>query len=264
MLPDANNCMRRAIGNQYSKMLYEFGFKIRPIITTGAYAIVGTGSHSAARHLLIQKMHGKTISLSHAIDFGISEYEIEGKKYEKIEYDKVVYNKEAGILHIKKFTQAYYTDIVPKMSFPDKAKPNDHLELTLKKTFMGFNLSGHVDVWTGNSICDTKTGAKKMAYHSQLGGYGLLIGESMFKKLYINWLPRVSLSKPYPGTKIIAYDKKFAMTEAYTTIVRIIDAINKFKSTPKPSCFPANPNSYLCSEKYCRAYGTNFCEYYKI
>lgn len=262
-LPGFSHCMRREIASQYSDFLGEKGFSIPSAKKSFGYTLVGTGSHAACYHMLSEKIKKGVCSDKKSWEYGISELEKEIEKSGSVEYDKIVFNKDSAIKHIVRFTKVYLNDVASKMIFPESAKPEDHLELSLKNQIRNFKFSGHIDVYTGKSICDTKFSAKIKPYHSQLGGYGLLLGKENFDNLVVNNIPRVGLDKPYPGTTHTVYDKTFCLGEAWSIINRVIDCVGNFEVKRLPSCFPANPNSYLCSRKYCKAFGTDFCQYYK-
>ena len=261
-LPGFQNCMRREIASQYPEFLGESGFKFSGKKTTGAYSLVGTGSHAAGQYMLAEKIKKGVVSDKRSWEYGIAEFEKEFVKHEEVEFDKIIYNKDSAIKHIIRFTKIYFEDVASKIRFHADSKPENCLELSLKNQIRNYKISGHVDVYNGKTIFDSKFEAKIKPHHSQLGGYGLLIGKDNFNNLVVNNLPRVGLDKPYPGTTNIVYDKMFCMAEAWSIINRVIDCIEIFKEKRLPSCFPANPNSYLCSKKYCKAHGTKFCGYH--
>ena len=264
MIPDSQDCMRRAASNQYTDLLSDAGYEFSGEKRIGAYAPVGVGAHAAGEFILTSVIENGFIpSVNNSIQHAISVYETEFKKYDMVEFDDIIYSKDAGIDHVKRFARVYAADVAPRMRFPEGAKPKEHLELYLKNIYRGFEISGHVDVYTGRSICDTKTGKTVKSHQSQLGCYGLLLGEENFEGLVINHLPRVGLDKKYPGSKIIKYNKGFSLKEAFRGIDRIIDCVEKFKKDGRPESFPANPSSYICTKKYCKCYGTSFCEYRK-
>jgi hypothetical protein len=263
-LPGFNNCMRREIASQYPEFLEESGFKIPVQNRTGIYAPVGVGIHASINYMLTQKILGSE-DYTDPQQIGIEEYEKEFQKYDEIIFDTGTTNKENGSLQIQRITKVFYKEILPRMEFPENAKPEDHLEVKIEKQLenQGYKLTGRLDIITKNSIIEAKNGKKVNPYQAQLGGYGLLLGSDNFERMFLQNFPRTTLKKPYPGTTIVPYDKKFCMGEAWETIGRVINCIEDFKKKRQSRCFPANPNSYLCSAKYCKAFGTSFCGYHK-
>lgn len=78
-----------------------------------------------------------------------------------------------------------------------------------------------------------------------------------------HYLPRIATEKAYTGTIITDYDYDFSTNESWYKINELINCTEQFKKSGNAACFNANPESKLCSRKYCKAYGTNFCKYFK-
>lgn len=266
MLPNVLDCSRRAAANQFPELIEKAGFNLAPK-RTGIYTAVGAGTHAAIKNMLTHKIKtGELNSPEENVEAGVSKYETELKEAESIVYDDITHNQDAGKFQINRFVKFYQRDIAPRLAFPEGANPSDHIERYIERQLKGFKISGHIDVITLYSICDTKSGKTKRAYHSQLGGYANLVvadGGKAPRYLLCHYLPRVHIDKPYPGTKIVNYDVEFSMNEAWYTINQIIRDVNNFKDSQNPASFQANPQSTLCSPKYCRAFGTTFCKYHK-
>lgn len=266
MLPTVLDCTRRAAANQFSKLIDDAGYKLNER-TTGIYTILGTGTDAAINNMLTHKIKtGDLPSPENSIEAGVSKFEEEIKDAESIIYDDTTSNQDAAKFQIDRFVKFYQRDIAPRLAFPGNADPKDHIQKKVEMRLSGYQITGHIDLITLYSICDTKTGKALRAYHSQLGGYANLeVGQGGKKPKYliVHYLPRVNWRKSYPGTKIQLYDVEFSINESWYAINQIIRDLNNFKDTTNPACFPANPQSTLCARKYCRAYGTNFCKYHR-
>lgn len=265
MLPNVLDCMRRAAANSYGKMISDAGFKLNEK-RTGIYMMLGSGVHEANRSMLKNKIEtGSLGNVEDAIEVGINEYHTKINEAEDILYDNITINQKYGEYQLKQLTKMYYNDIAPRMEFPEGADPDSHLELYIESYIDNFLISGHVDVITKYSICDTKSGKTIRPYHSQLGGYAILFKTKTGKPpkyLLTHYLPRIHPDKIYPGTKINRYDVEFSMTEAWYLINQVMRDINNFQACWNPATFQANPQSMLCNKKYCRAYQTKFCKYH--
>lgn len=264
MLPNALDCCRRAAAGQFHDLLSDAGFTLNES-RKGIYTIVGDGTHKGTEHMLTQKIKTGTLPpVQESIDVGIAEYETKISDSTDLVYDATTPDQGNGKLQIYRFIKFFQRDIAPKLVFPENADPAKCLEVRIERTHKGFKISGTVDIRTEYSIVDTKSG-KERAHHSQLGGYANLSVSDGWEKpnnLLIGYLPRVHMDKPYPGTRIISYDVDFSMNEAWYLVNQLIRDVNNFKQSGNPACFQGNPQSTLCSEKYCRAYGTEFCKYY--
>lgn len=264
MLPTAQDCTRRAIAGQFRKIIIEAGYQLNEK-RKAVYTVMGVGTHSAGKFMLSNKITtGFLPSIDDCIEVGIDEYYKELSDSQDIIFDKITTNKKYGEYQIQQMVKYYYKDVAPKMVFPENINPDDYLEVELKVTLNGFEISGHVDVITLKSLCDTKSGALLRPYHTQLGGYENLAISNDYPKhehLIINHLPRVHPDKIYPGVKNVVYDVDHCINESWFLINQLIRDVKEFEKVGNPAIFQANPQSTLCNEKYCMAFGTDFCRY---
>jgi hypothetical protein len=264
MLPPYIDCPRKAAANQFVKLIKDAGYNIPVFKKSKIYAIIGTCTHTASEYLCTQKILNKPIS--GVEDFTLDKLTSEIKMSENLEYDAISPNQNHVITQLKRFIKIYKNDVLPKIVFPENALPGDYLELYLKAKIKGYNITGHIDLLTKYSVGDTKTGTLLKPCHTQVGGYDLLAdanGKTGYVNNIIIHMPRVHKDKRYPGTKIIKLDPGFCKLEAHSLILKIVDDLNKFKKNGDCRSFMANPQSMLCSRKYCKAYGTDFCGYFK-
>jgi hypothetical protein len=265
MLPNALDCCRRAVSGQFSELIEDAGYKLNEK-RNGIYSVVGTGTHTGVHNMLTHKIKtGELNSVDENIQAGIAEYEKKLKDSSDILYDDITYNQASGKFQIMRHVKYYQHDIAPRLVFPENAKPEDCLEIATEHTLKGFRISGHIDVRPIDSIRDTKSGKIMRPYHSQLGGYANLSITDGYKKpkyLIADYLPRVHMDKPYPGTKTECYPVDFSMNEGWYVINQLIRDVNNFKEAGNPAHFQANPQSTLCNEIYCRAFKTEFCKYH--
>jgi len=265
MLPNVSDCCRRAAASQFWGLIENAGFKLGER-SHGIYLSVGNGGHAAVKNMLTHKIKtGELNTPEENIEVGLQKYEDDIKEAEFLTYDGVTPNQDAGKFQISRFVKFYQRDIAPRLIFPEGADPAKHIEVYYEHRLKEFKISGHVDLITKFSICDAKGGKTVRAYHSQLGGYANLHvtdGGEKPKYLIVHYLPRVHMDKTYPGTKIELYDVDFSMNESWYLVNQLIRDVNNFKESGNPACFQANPQSTLCSRKYCRAHKTNFCKYH--
>ena len=138
------------------------------------------------------------------------------------------------------------------------------------KVTENIDLTGQSDVMTQEPgrIRDTKTGVAPRPNHAQLGGYKLIArsnGLPSPRELLEDFIPRVTLKKDQPPPVTTTYDPTIAEHAAHQVIDRMVQSLGEFEARvqsgakPPEYAFMANPNSMLCSEKWCPAYGTSFC-----
>ena len=48
------------------------------------------------------------------------------------------------------------------------------------------------------------------------------------------------------------------------TVRKIVQDVKLFRETQDPWSFVANPNSFLCSDKFCPAFGSKFCGAWRV
>ena len=266
MLQSSVDCCRRAASGQFQKLIGDDAGYALTQERTGVYTAMGTGAHAGVQNMRIHKiLHGSLNNVQENIDMAIWEYDKSLQETPDVLYDNITGNQDIGRLQIEQFVKHYQNDVAPFLKFPENADPAKHIERHIVLQLKGYKVSGHIDVTPTRSICDTKTGKALRACHTQLGGYANLAvsdGDEKPEQLIVHHLPRVSVGKPYPGTTTLSYPVDFCMNEAWYIINQLIRDVENFKASGNPACFQANPNSMLCNEKYCRAYGTKFCEYH--
>jgi len=260
MLPFYNDCPRKSLAQSYKKTIRLRGFKTdSPPKSIGA--AVGQGVHSATEQMhLAKKNTGEPGKLNDAQEIGIQAFRQEIN--EGAFFDDVTPNKNHAEKQIQAMSRYYFHVKIPEIEVEDT-------ELMLKaKINEEFLLTGKVDLIEKRPILhDTKTGKmERVNYMAQVGAYSLMMRSAgrPIEKILIDYLPRKSLGKKgYLGGYSYEYDKENSEVAAMNVIKIIIRDYEAFLREGDPSVVPANPNSMLCSSKFCPAYGTDFCEYTK-
>ena len=152
---------------------------------------------------------------------------------------------------VENLSLAFYHDALPDI---DPLELETSLSLDLNEEF---SLSGHPDIISRPGIDDLKFGGVKRRYQAQVGAYAYLAmksGRTKPGELRIIHIPRTPIAKPQGLTEITRYDVSDCIHEASDVVRTIANQLKHFLSTCDPSCFPANPASILCSNKYCPAF----------
>ena len=152
-------------------------------------------------------------------------------------------------------TRLYHDKVAPEI------KPIAVEEYLKAEIEDGFVLSGHVDVTEEFDLHDLKTGKNQRANQAQYGAYALLRRShgGNANKLVEDYIRRVSVRSVQPDPEHVIYDGARAERQAMATVKKIITDVKLFRETKDPWSFVANPNSFLCGDKWCPAFGTKFC-----
>lgn len=258
MLPSFFDCPRREIIKIIPDTMESAGFKFQPRDQVVA-AIVGTATHAAAEELIkLKKEAGESadVHIDMAIGKGIDSFYDQSSESEGIIYDDITNNNNTAEAQIRQLTGFYKHGILPFIE-SDSALT----EVSLEATINGIDVTGHADIISQHDLRDFKS-SKKQNYLAQLGMYSILNramgGED--KDLYVDFLPRTSIDKPFTGKTIVKYNRTIAEKVAISTIEHVKFNVELFNKTGDPYSIPANPKSMLCSNKYCTAFNTSFCK----
>jgi len=250
-----NDCPRRNFANAYKHLVKNAGYDLRERgkLVSGAF---GTSVHAAAAHAMRQKLSNLRVDEDDLNDVCVAKFDEEIA--DGVSWDQSSKNRENAIKQMKACIASYVYDVLPSIK---DVESFERLDLAMVKTDK--NLSGHADLVTKTSIRDIKTGRSGDGCHGQMGGYALLQLANTDKlpdELIVDHIPRSAVTKPYPGAVAIKYDVRVCVAEAATMIDIISRTIDEFVKKPGPILIPANTMSILCGEKYCTAFGTDYCE----
>jgi hypothetical protein len=254
-IPSYADCPRRSAAKAFGRLATDAGFEFKKS-PAGIGAAVGTAVHSAADYIMQEKIKTDVLgNLKNAVEIGIEGFKKEIS--DGVVWDTSTENQNAAEKQIDRLSNSFYAEIAPII------KPKN-TEINYRAAIAeGFELTGRIDLEDcDESVHDWKTGAVLHSYHGQMGCYSLLKKSVALipKELIIHYLPRVSIKKNYPGAQHIPYDRALCERAAWATLQIIMRDIKNFRRTQNPWSFAANPMSMLCSEKFCPAYKTQFCE----
>jgi hypothetical protein len=168
-------------------------------------------------------------------------------------YDNKTGNLNTAENQVRSYIKSYHAAILPIIE-------PVAVEQTIEKEILpGFTITGTPDIREAHCIRDEKTGIKAHGHEAQLGCYSILsrlngLGHDF--NLVIDHAPRNRIS-----FQTITLDREVCEAQAKHVVRLIIDQWRAFGKTNDPDSFPANPASFLCSEKYCQCYNTEFCKY---
>lgn len=265
------DCPRRGATRLFWSEIVAAGYRLRST-RRGIGAIVGTAVHSAAAAVFGEKAKsGSLPPESVALDATAEALNLQIGG-EPIEYDGprgATHNRAEAETQALRMTRIYFRTVAPSV---DPIMIEERLEAEVAP---GLVLSGQPDLVARepHAIRDLKTGARQGTHAPQIGGYALLVRSHGYQidEAAIDWLPRTAVGKPQPDPVSIAVKLTQAETAAARILAHIASDLETFRYgddkhrilTGDPWSFPANPNSNLCGEKWCSAWGTDFCHEWK-
>lgn len=252
------DCARRWAASHLSELIKDAGYTLRQTPRTIG-AAVGTAVHAGAAHVLNHKIKtGTTGAIKDAAEVAIVAYKEEVGSHEII-MDQASPNGQSAETQVQRMTGAYHGQVAPGI----KAVWVEHrLEARLSPRFI---VAGTADVCEDGGMRDTKTGIIRRAHWPQFGTYSLL-GRShglSVRTFHEDYIKRGSMKKPQPAPESFKYDVKVAEQMAASIFSHIEDGVTRFQTTLNPWEFMPNPSSMLCSDRYCPAWGTDFCRAHK-
>lgn len=253
-LPTYADCARRAAASLFTRQINEAGFDIRQT-KQSIGGIVGTQFHKTAAEVLKARMEGET-------DF----YKLVNRAMKRVdpaefeqptEWDQTTPDQEAAESALEKITRAW---LPLGMTLQPRA-----VERELRQDLDdGFELLGHVDVITADGwVRDHKTGHVKPEPQAQLGAYALLAekhGLGPISHVAADWVKRVGKNTAQVAPVTLQYEAAECKSAANRVVDQIKQDFSAFQQSGNPWEFMANPQTMMCSEKYCPAWGTKFCK----
>jgi hypothetical protein len=198
-------------------------------------------------------------------------------KDEGATFDRETPDLRAAESQVLAMTRAYYYGVAPKV---EPVIVERRLEADVGFTVQPMVLTGQQDVLAREPgrVRDLKTGKNRSNHKPQLGSYALLakshpevLGGVEINGAVEDFVQRVSAKKVANGEQppAVSYVHDLAGAErAAVAVLRMIDSHltvfragdpSRYVLPGDPWAFPANPSSKLCSEKWCAAWGTEFC-----
>lgn len=215
---------------------------------------VGTACHAGVESLLLSKLEGLTPNVRHAQEFAIETLK-EQLQDSEIAMDNETSNINEAIQQVAQITKIYEKYVLP---FRDPKIIEDRFNFIAGRV----EFSGQLDLQLQNGdISDLKTSKKLGIYFPQLGGYSIAMkrnGKEVGEHVEIVHIPRLKLKKD-PYARVVKYNTSASERVALSYMMQIQDTYERFLDDNNPDIFKANPSSTICSDKYCRAYGTDFC-----
>lgn len=252
------DCPRRTASRIFKREIEAAGYKLRETaVSIGA--IIGTAMHNSAAFALENKQ--KTGVLPSVRDFNEKCVDSINTEFNSSEIilDQITKSKndaEKQTLRVSNSLKNNVLDFVTPVFIENRleAKFNDRIKLT-----------GQVDVNVETGVVDWKSGRFSRQNGAQYGAYLMLanahkMGDFEATEFFVK---RVAQNTEQPAPQKIQYDGDICKKQASAVLKKIDRDLQDFIETGDKFSFLANPQSMLCSDKFCPAWGTNFCTEHK-
>ncbi len=219
-------------------------------------AVVGTAVHAAVHHLAVLGDPDPDFSVAHSIALGAMDAEIAESPDHVIQYDPVTPDRKTAEAQLGSMVQLYWRLVGRKHRWT-------HAEYKMRVPLerqRGFFLVGSLDGFTQDSwLPDTKTGKQDRPHPMQLSAYSWLLSETtgMIPKRLSHVFLKREVDGPRPA--IFDYNIEQVETLAWNRINATVDRLAEFINDGDPGIFRANPDSDLCSRRFCSAFDTELC-----
>lgn len=264
--PGWRDCARREAAKMFRRELIGFGYDDLRTPATHIGAHVGTGVHGGvAEGFREKKETGLLAPADRALEASMAAYD-DAVERQGVTWDEITGNRNDAQHAIGRMLMSY------RETLADQIIPMT-IEERLETAYApGFIISGQADltglVADGAGLRDTKTGRIRRNNLTQYGCY-VLQHRAYDVTVYSfteDFVQRVGRRKEQPPPISTEISLAAATREAWAVLQDIERAWNEFMRRLNDDtgdwpegAFPANPNSMLCSEKFCPAYRTKFC-----
>lgn len=266
-LPGYADCARRSAARMFWEEIIAVGFTLNTT-PRGIGSSVGTSVHAAAAMMLKEKMTtGSLTPVSACTDLAIDTYRVE--TLDGVLFDRETPASSVAEAQVRRMVEAYARVIAPQI---EPIMVEERLEAD---TGYGIILTGQSDVLAREEgrLRDLKTGKKQSIHSAQLGAYSLLSKSHGYdvRTACVDFVQRVSAKSDQPDPVVTPYDIAQCETAAVNTLRHIAGDLQTFREGNEALgimpgdawAFAANPQSILCSAKFCPAFNSTFCHEHK-
>ena len=244
----------------FPRLLEDAGFYLRQEVTNIG-AATGTATHAGAFHSLAHKLdHGELAAKDEVEHVALDT--LKERVQDGVKWDATTPNLNTGEKQVLRQTLAYLRNVAPKLN---PISVESRLNATDPET--GFMISGQADAVVTDDVKlhDLKTGVVRRSNAAQYGTYSRLLRAHGHVCVGIveDYVQRANIKKPQPAPEAIEYDLRRSEALSARILKQIRRDLDDFEATGNEDAFLTNPNSMLCSDTFCPAWGTPFCKDHK-
>lgn len=266
--PQAPDCERRWAARNIAPEIEAAGYKLRQTLKHIGAAI-GQATHAGIAHIMKKRIETglwsvRTTRRGHreieADDVSLTTFVKEMQDspiiWDDVTADPLTAEKQI-LRQVRSYGQFAMGRFIPAMV--ETRKEAKHPS--------GLIASGKTDIVVAQpaKLIDVKSGRHQRANGAQYGGYSRILRAhgNPVDALEEHYLERAPLRKEQPEPIIISLDLGVAERAFDRIMFRIASCLKDWRKTGDPGAFIANPQSMLCNEKFCPAWGTNWCHEWK-
>lgn len=263
-LPTMPDCQRRFAARHLRDVIASAGYQLAPETLRHVGAAVGTAVHAGVAITLKAKMlTGELGNATEAEDQ--AEAALVDGWNQGVHVDDTSPNLSTAKIQARRMLRSYRLHLAPVV------EPILVEERLVADVGDGWQISGQGDAVTGDPderLRDLKTGTRRRANQAQYGGYVLVHEAHGFRVPHLteDYLARVRRDAEQPPPVSIEIDRRRALLAAWEIIGAVKASVAEFdRRVADPhglepaGAFLANPNSSLCGQRWCPAWGTDFC-----
>lgn len=237
----------------FPAQIIEAGYGLREV-SSSVGASVGTATHAAVASCLTEKMKSGSLG-NQTEDEQVGVASLEENVKMGVSWDQTTPNLSTGAKQVIRMYRAY------RFSTAENVNPHAVERRLEFKTKSGNMLSGQVDI-SDEGVRDLKTGVTARSNGAQYGAYSLLArmsGEAV-SRIVEDYIARVDINKDQPFPVEVPYDVRLSERVAAHAIEDVERKYERFIAEGENLVFSANPNSVLCGDRFCPAWGTTWCQ----
>jgi hypothetical protein len=267
------DCNRRGAARLFREEIEAAGFKLNDPIR-GAGAAVGTAAQKSASVVLMEKARSGGTLPPRSVAEDCANDEVKEQMRGGVMFDGprgATRNRDDALKQAVGIARTYHAVIAPHV---EPILIEEQMEAEVAP---GLILTGRPDLVAREpgQIRDLKTGVRLGNYAAQGGGYSLLARTPRpdypkgidIQDASIDYIQRVRPDKPQPPPITQKIPIEAAETAAVNILRHIEEDIRVFRHGDErrhiipgdPWAFQSNPQSVLCSRRYCVAHGTSWC-----
>lgn len=247
------DCPRRWMARQHAGLVESAGYSLNRL---GRHigSATGQATHQGALSGVRERIKSGTFDAEAMDDIAVATLHEETTDHEVI-WDDRTPNVSVAERQVLRQVAVYRESVLPtdETEFVEPAWEGDH--------HTGLRITGHPDQVSYRVLQDVKTGLQSFNA-PQYGCYVMLswvapenVQVDRIEELFI---PRTKITEAAPELERFEYELGLCVAVADRILVTIDRALKEFKNMGR-SAFAANPQSMLCSNTFCPAWGTSFC-----
>lgn len=238
--------------------------------SSGVAAMIGTALHAGAAAMLQDKLTGRWGAGSRTAGEQAALATFADQTLSGVVWDATSPNRNVGERQLVRMAAVYARDLAPRIE-PEAVEERREVDAG-----DGFVVSGQSDVVgyvarERRKVRDLKSGVVSRTHAAQIGAYAIIEhshGQPVVGAV-VDFIPRVRITAEQPPAATSEYPLEDIVQVALHRIDRIKREVSEYRRRVEAGdeapewAFDSNPMSMLCTERFCPAWGTTWCNEWK-